>query len=82
MRNIAGEIDLIALRFGTIVFIEVKARRSESEVRIQTHQKRRIISAAQVFLDSNPQYNNYCSRFDVVFVQPYKFPVIFKNVWQ
>lgn len=82
MRNYAGEIDLIALRWKTIIFIEVKARRSEIDDRfVSYNQQNRIKRAAQVFLNRNPKYQNYEIRFDLVIVRPYKLPIIIKNAW-
>ena len=71
-----GEIDLIAERFGTIAFIEVKARRSasgQSEALAAVNQER-IARAAQYWLAKHPQHSRRNLRFDVVFVAPRNWP--------
>ena len=66
-----GEIDLIAKENGSIVFIEVKTRRSEAmgaPVESVTHQKRRqIVKTAQYYLKRYGIKDSPC-RFDVVSV--------------
>jgi putative endonuclease len=62
-RYYVGEIDIIALRGKQLVFIEVKARRSDVDGRIlSTHQQARIKRSASIFLSSNPKYQNYQVR--------------------
>lgn len=81
-RFYVGEIDIIALRNKEIVFIEVKARSSKFDNRLlSSHQQQRIKRAAEVFLSSNTLYSGYNIRFDLVIVNPYKFPIIIKNAW-
>ncbi len=49
-RYYVGEIDIIALRGKQLVFIEVKARRSDVDDRIlSTHQQARIKRSASIF---------------------------------
>ncbi len=71
-----GEIDLIAKAFGTIVFVEVKARRrasGEADALAAVNQQR-IARAAQYWLARHPQYAGCDLRFDVIFVAPRSFP--------
>jgi putative endonuclease len=71
-----GEIDLVAERFGTVVFVEVKARRrasGEAEALAAVNQER-IGRAAQYWLAKHPQYTEHDFRFDVVFVAPRSLP--------
>ena len=71
-RTQVGEIDIIAKQNGVLVFVEVKARRSDSygnPKRAITPAKRRKISmAALVYLKSNGGVDQR-ARFDVVTVQ-------------
>jgi len=64
-----GEIDLVVLDSGVIVFVEVKARRSESHggaIEAVTWRKRkRIVATARCFLAERQWRGRRC-RFDVV----------------
>jgi putative endonuclease len=81
-KNFVGEIDLIAIRGKQIVFIEVKARNHaiDSDV-ISKKQQERIRRSAALFLSQNVRYQHYDVRFDLVFIRPYKLPLIIKNAW-
>ena len=71
----AGEIDLVARRFGTIVFVEVKARRSGSvDDAWFAVNDRRISRAADYFLARHPRYANTDMRYDVIFLAPMTWP--------
>jgi len=67
----AGEVDLIALDGDTIVFVEVKARRSDRaadpEVNVTRQKRRQVTRAAQYYLMQHGLQNRPC-RFDVVAV--------------
>ena len=77
-----GEIDLIALRGRTIVFLEVKARMKEiDEILCTIHQQKRIRNAATLFLQRNSKYNGYDIRFDLCIIRPYRWPQIIENSW-
>jgi putative endonuclease len=81
-RFYSGEIDIIAQRANTLVFIEVKARsRILNESLVSTTQQNRIKRAAETFLSKNPRFSNYLIRFDLAIVSPYKLPKIIKNAW-
>lgn len=81
MRNYAGEIDIIAVRGKSLVFIEVKARKEVDKNIFSHKQQNRIKNAAKLFLSKNPIYANYDIRFDISIVQPYKIPNIIENAW-
>ena len=71
-----GEIDLIASRFGTTVFIEVKARSKpvvEAEA-LQAVNRSRITRAAQYWLARHPGKAQTNFRFDVIFLAPGRWP--------
>ncbi|MDB5506881.1 MAG: hypothetical protein JWR75_1519 [Devosia sp.] len=71
-----GEIDLIAERFGTTVFVEVKARGLSSDEAAALHavDRRRIVRAAQYYVAKHPALAATPLRFDVIFIAPFALP--------
>ena len=71
-----GEIDIIAARRYTLIFVEVKARATldEAALSITERQKQRIAAAAEIWLAGNPMPAIRDMRFDVVLVAPGKLP--------
>ena len=71
-RSKYGEIDIIALDSGIIVFVEVKAwlvfGLEDLQYSINTGKQRKIIKTAKYFLLENRKYSNMPIRFDVVFI--------------
>lgn len=69
-----GEIDLIALDAGSVVFVEVRFRRNNrfggAAVSVDAGKRRKIARAAQAWLNSHRQYSTAACRFDVVAVTP------------
>lgn len=65
-----GEIDLVMLDAGTVVFVEVRYRASAAFgggiASIDTHKRRKLVHAAQVFLMKNPRHAQAACRFDVI----------------
>lgn len=65
-----GEIDLIVQRTQQLVFVEVRQRKANSLVSalesITLAKQRKIIRAAQGFLQQHQQYYNHDCRFDVI----------------
>jgi putative endonuclease len=65
----AGEIDLIALHQGTVVFVEVKTRTSDAygapELAVTPQKQRRMIRAALGYIKHRKFHQVPC-RFDVV----------------
>jgi putative endonuclease len=76
-----GEIDIIALRSKQLVFIEVKARRSFDYTIVSNNQQMRIRKSISMFLNSNPKYQNYNIRCDLVIIRPYYLPIIIKDAF-
>jgi putative endonuclease len=71
-----GEIDLIAERFGTTVFVEVKTRTKASahaEALAAVNQSR-IVRAAEYWLSRHPAKAHTDLRFDVIFLAPRTWP--------
>jgi putative endonuclease len=64
-----GEIDIVAVDGKTVVFAEVKTRRSETGPRpalaVDDHRRRRMTRAATAFLKSHGLLD-YPARFDIV----------------
>lgn len=79
----AGEVDLIVKKGKTLVFVEVKERRSfeKAAYAISEQQKQRIVRGAEVFLAKNKRYDSYNVRFDAILVEyPFKIRHL-RNAW-
>ena len=75
-RSPVGEIDIVARRRGTLIFVEVKARErlDDAAEAVIVRQQRRIIAAAEAWLASHPDDVNCDIRFDAVLVAPKSLP--------
>jgi putative endonuclease len=75
-RCAAGEIDIVAGRRHTIVFIEVKARATldDAAYAVTPRQRARIAAAAEIWLAKNPKAQFQNLRFDAILVAPGKLP--------
>jgi len=75
-KTAGGEIDIIARRGQTIIFVEVKMRKKRSleYQALASVNQRRIISAARFFLARNPALADKTLRFDVIFLAPMSWP--------
>jgi putative endonuclease len=71
-----GEIDIIAARRYTLIFVEVKARATldGAAESITERQKQRIAAAAEIWLGANPMPAIRDMRFDAILVAPGKLP--------
>jgi putative endonuclease len=77
-----GEIDIIAKKGNSIIFIEIKARKDTSLMDfISKRQQQRINQAAQYFLLKNKKYQAHNLRFDAIIMNRYFWPKHFKNYW-
>lgn len=76
-----GELDLIVLKGKCVRFVEVKRRatRAECEISITPVSAKRVRRAAEAWLARNSQYQRHDLGFDVVFVLPWRWPVILRN---
>ncbi len=83
LKTPVGEIDLVAQRFGTLVFVEVKARRSRAdELDALLHvNRRRLVRAAQYYLMRHPHLADAPMRFDVIFLAPFSWPRHVRNAF-
>ncbi len=66
-----GEIDIIAKKSNTIIFVEVKARKEKFNIEevLSKRQVERIKRAAEVFMIKNRKFQKYGWRFDFVEVR-------------
>lgn len=71
-----GEIDIVARRRGTLVFVEVKARDQldAAAEALTPRQRARILAAARVWVSRHPDDVTAPMRFDVVMVAPWRWP--------
>ncbi len=78
-----GEIDIIALRGKTLIFIEVKKRRNQQELfeSITTKQQKRITNTAELFIAKNQHFHSYKKRFDAILITSNLFPIHIKDAW-
>ena len=76
-----GEIDIIALRKETLVFIEVKTRRTNNNLKsshetalnsVSLAKRTKLLQTASIFLSQNPVYEHLPSRFDVITIVGWK----------
>ncbi len=72
----AGEIDIVARRGRTLVFVEVKARAGEPAAidAVGPKSRARILAAADLFVAAHPAYAEFDRRFDIVVVLPGRWP--------
>ncbi|MDR1561400.1 MAG: YraN family protein [Holosporaceae bacterium] len=81
-KTICGEIDIIASKRDTIVFIEVKSRKNLEKCHnaILARQINRIIRASEIFLARNPKMHSTSIRYDVILVPDWSFPKHIENI--
>lgn len=82
-RTSLGEIDIIARKADLAVFVEVKARRSEREAvdAVSYTAQARIRSAGDLWLSRQKDANRLSLRYDIVAVQPGRWPQHFKDAF-
>ncbi|TAM12259.1 MAG: YraN family protein [Nevskiaceae bacterium] len=65
-----GELDLVMLDHGTLVFVEVRARRNPNyggaAASVDARKQRRLAHAARAFIATHPEHAARVARFDVV----------------
>jgi len=78
-----GEVDIVARRGRTLVFVEVKARSSESAAAFALDQSRlRRVAVAAERLAPRYQRAGDDIRIDALFIVPRRWPRHLENVWQ
>ena len=75
-RAVGGEIDIVARRGRVLAIIEVKARQTERAAleALGPAQQARIVQTTRALLASNPGFDRYDVRFDVIVVRPWAWP--------
>ena len=75
-RTPVGEIDIVARRRNSLVFVEVKARSSldGAAESVTPRGQRRTVAAAEAWLAQNPDDVHCDIRFDAVLVAPRRLP--------
>ncbi len=78
-----GEIDLIISKKELLVFVEVKLRQSIEKAKESIHARnqQRVYSAAELYLQKHPEYNNFEMRFDALVLAPCSVPQHIENAW-
>jgi putative endonuclease len=79
-----GEIDLIARRGRTLIFVEVKVRAGHADAAwsISPRQQRRIRRAAEAFLATRPELATFSLRFDAMLLAPWRMPQHLIDAWR
>ncbi|MEO3427801.1 YraN family protein [Pelagibius sp. CAU 1746] len=79
-----GEIDLIARRGRTLAIVEVKRRAKlvEAGEAIRRRQQRRVVHAAQAYLQRRPELARLELRFDALLLVPRRLPHHIKDAWK
>jgi len=83
-RGPMGEIDLIAARGNTLIFVEVKSRPTYEQAleAVNPTQRGRIQRAAEHYVATHPATHNMAWRFDIVAVMPRKWPRHLVDAWR
>lgn len=84
LRGPLGEIDIIARRRRTIVFVEVKARADIDSAlfAVTATQRGRIERAAASFLAVHTRYAGDMVRFDLIAIAPNRWPRHIVDAWR
>ncbi|BDV34941.1 YraN family protein [Methylocystis iwaonis] len=83
-RTQGGEIDIVAKRGGTVVFVEVKARGdlAEAAIAITPQKRRRISRAVDRWIAANPWAMRCTLRGDAIFIARGKLPQHLENAFE
>jgi len=84
-----GEIDIVARRRDTLVFVEVKARAvlEDALAAVAPRQRQRVMRAAEAYVATHPQLALLTTRFDVMIVLPWPhlrclWPLHLRDAWR
>ncbi len=84
VRTPLGEIDLIAVRWRRLAFVEVKRRdtREQAEAALGPQLARRLARAADYWISRRPAYRDYDRGFDAILVLRRRWPVYMPDALQ
>lgn len=75
-----GEIDLIVASKRQIIFVEVKARKTEGAFPLHPKQVERIRHAAMLFVAKQKRFATLNQQIDLLIVKPLTLPTRIKNI--
>ncbi len=77
-----GEIDIVARRFGTVAFVEVKTRATapELDLAIDRNRLKRVADATRILATRYARPGDII-RIDVILIAPRHWPRHLVNVW-
>lgn len=83
-RTPACEIDLVAVRGRSLIFIEVKARRTEAAAieAVTPQLRRRLEDAARQWVSLRRGLEGHLWRFDIVAMAPGRLPRHIRDAWR
>ena len=78
----SGEIDIITLKRGRVGFVEVKRRATlaDCEASITPKLRQRVRRASDLWMARNVRYQDHDVGFDVVFVLPWRVPLVLRDM--
>lgn len=78
-----GEIDLVVQKENTVAFVEVKARKTETDAAeaIHAQNQARVRQAAALYLQQHPEYNDCELRFDACLLGKGGVPRHLEGAW-
>jgi putative endonuclease len=83
LRFHVGEIDIVARRGRALAFVEVKSRVDAATAdALGAHQRRRIVRAAEAFLQRRPELAQLDLRFDLMLIAPWRRPRHLVAAWR
>lgn len=79
----AGEIDIVARKKNLVVFVEVKARKSQNDAlfAVGGEAQRRIQAASLIWLSKQKDAPQLSRRYDIIAVTPWRWPTHFEDVF-
>lgn len=79
-----GEIDLVALKARTLVFVEVKARQDMNAAlaSVTPDLRKRVERAANLWVSRKPKLQQHLWRFDIVLLAPGGLPRHMRSAWR